>query len=181
MSHQVSAPLQRRALSRFAHHAARIAEPLHHLRRCRALAGGKGTAQPRARLGDASREGAKRTQVNRGCLGEEIRCISVSPAHSGSVSFLNPQQLGDTESDSSRESVLILCFCLPKNKSKHILFTQGVLFCCEVPEQPTRGDGAPPCPRAGAGAGFAGPAFSWTQRTSRCVQLLVLFSLSKQI
>lgn len=146
MSQQMSAPLQRRAPSRFARHGARIAETLHHLRRCRALAGGKGTAQRRARLGDASREAAQRPQVNGGCLGEGICCISVSPAHSGSASFLSPQQLGDTESGSSGESVLIRCFCLPKNKSKHILFTQGDLFCREVPAQPARGAGAPPCP-----------------------------------
>lgn len=127
VSHQMSAPLQRRALSRLSpHHAARIAETLHHLRRCRALASGKRITKPRAR-----RKGAQCTQVNGGYLGEEILCILVSPAFTGSGCmplFLNPQELGDRESGSSGNSVLIWWFYLTKNKSKHICFTEGDLI-----------------------------------------------------
>jgi len=152
----MSAPLQRRPWAGSPPHGARTAEALHQLRRCRALASGKATTKPRARLQGVRRNAAQGAPAKGGCFGEEILCISVSPAFtdSGSASlFLNPQELGNKESGSSWDSVLLRCFCLPKDKSKHICFTREDLFCCEVSGQPTLGYWDTPSPepeRAGA-------------------------------
>lgn len=124
VSHQMSAPLQRRAPSRLPPlHGARIAETLHQLRRCAALPGANGEPSP---AGCEEESSTTCSGFQRFLLWRRNR-LSDSPDLGGS--YLPLPKCSVMTKEAVPAGTQCNVFACPKNKPERIRFTQpGLLY-----------------------------------------------------